>query len=95
MPIDEYEAIWKAFPGRKTKAVRDRKLPKIVKEHGQEAVIQAVRNYAREVKGTELRYIMNEGTWWNGRYLDYLHMEEQPTEDGRKRYKIHFTTHEI
>lgn len=60
------------FPGTKTKSVRDKKLPKILKKYGVEEVIKATTRYAIEVKGRDKNYIMQESTFWNTRYIDYL-----------------------
>ena len=60
------------FPGTKTKSVRDKKLPKILKKYGVEEVIKATTRYANEVKDRDKNYIMQESTFWNTRYIDYL-----------------------
>lgn len=60
------------YPGRKSKSIRDKRLPKILKEHGEDEIIECVKNYARLVKGTDKQYILNESTFWNTRYIDFI-----------------------
>ena len=60
------------YPGKKIKAIRDKKLPEILKRYGEEEILRCVQRYADSVKGTEKQFILNESTFWNGRYIDYL-----------------------
>ena len=60
------------YPGKKIRAVRDKKLPEILKGYGEEEILRCVQRYADSVKGTEKQFILNESTFWNGRYMDYL-----------------------
>ena len=62
----------KIFPGKKTKNDRDKKLPKILKKYGVDEIIKATTRYAKEVEGKDKKFILNESTFWNGRYIDYL-----------------------
>ena len=61
----------KEFPNTKTKKVRDAKLKDILKEHGIEQIKRATERYVDECKRID-RLMVMEGTFWNGRYLDYL-----------------------
>lgn len=61
-----------SYPGKKVKAIRDKKLPKILKENGIDQTKRCVERYASECKGKDKQYILNESTFWNGRYMDYL-----------------------
>ena len=76
--------IVKIYPGKKIKAVRDKKLPGIIAEHGEEQVKRCVKRYAADVKGKAADYILLESTFWNGRYMDYLdeNYQEQKHESG-------------
>ena len=67
-----YSDLIKKYPGRKVKSVRDSKLPKILKEYSIEEIERCINRYAEECKGKEKRFILNESTFWNGRYVDYL-----------------------
>lgn len=69
---DFVSKIIKIYPGKKTKAERDKKLPKILKEHGEEKILKCVERYAAETKGKPTKFILLESTFWNGRYIDYL-----------------------
>lgn len=67
-----YSDLIKKYPGRKVKSVRDRKLPKILKEYSIEEIERCINRYAEECKGRDKKFILNESTFWNGRYVDYL-----------------------
>lgn len=87
-----------SYPGKKTKDVRDKKLPQLIKKYGEEQIIRCIERYSEEVKGREKRYILNESTFWNGRYVDYLdinyehdNVEEdinKPQKTGYKGYEL-------
>lgn len=82
------------YPGVKSKSVRDKKLPKILKEYGEERVIECVKNYAKSVKDskTDKKYILHESTFWNGRYIDYM-VEEKDNEPKRPPLKLVIRDH--
>lgn len=85
---DDFYEIIILYPGKKIKAVRDKKLPKLVKQYGKEQMIRCVKRYADECKGKDKQYILNESTFWNGRYIDYLDsiVDENPVlQKKRKR----------
>ncbi|MBC5624823.1 hypothetical protein H8S10_05060 [Clostridium sp. NSJ-49] len=67
-----YSDLIKNYPGKKIKAVRDKKLPKILKEYSIEEIERCITRYAEECKGRDKKFILNESTFWNGRYVDYL-----------------------
>ncbi|MDU2674150.1 MAG: hypothetical protein E7C49_19400 [Clostridium sp.] len=67
-----YSDLIKNYPGKKIKSVRDKKLPKILKEYSIEEIERCINRYAEECKGREKKFILNESTFWNGRYVDYL-----------------------
>lgn len=87
-----------SYPGKKTKDTRDKKLPQLIKKYGEEQIIRCIERYSEEVKGREKRYILNESTFWNGRYVDYLdvnyehdNVEEdinKPQKTGYKGYEL-------
>ena len=88
-----------SYPGKKTKDTRDKKLPQLIKKYGEEQIIRCIERYSEEVKGREKRYILNESTFWNGRYVDYLdinyehdNVEEEdinkPQKTGYKGYEL-------
>lgn len=66
------EIVLKLYPGRKVKSTRDKKLPKILKKHSEEEITRSINRYTKEVKGSDQQFILNESTFWNGRYIDYL-----------------------
>lgn len=82
---DFEKEIISLYPGKKIKAVREKKLPKILKEYGEEQVKRCVEKYAKECrdKKTDKQFILNESTFWNGRYKDYL----DPVEEDKPKEK--------
>lgn len=42
-----------SYPGKKTKDVRDKKLPQLIKKYGEEQIIRCIERYSEEVKGRE------------------------------------------
>jgi DNA replication protein DnaD len=66
------QEIASKFPGKKIKKVRDQKLPKLIDQFGEEQIRRCLDRYATECQGTDRKYILNESTFWNGRYMDYL-----------------------
>lgn len=71
--------IISVYPGKKIKSVRDKKLPKLLKEYGEEQIKRCVERYSKECrdKKTDKQFILNESTFWNGRYKDYLDQVEE------------------
>lgn len=66
-----------AFPGKKTKKVADAKLPKLIEKYGYEQILNTVERYKKDVEQQRINgfkglNFVNEGTFWNGRYIDYL-----------------------
>lgn len=69
----DFEKIIKQkYVGKKTKAVRDKVVPKLLKKYSVEELTRVLERYASECKGKDSQYILNESTFWNGRYMDYL-----------------------
>lgn len=75
----------KRYPGKKIKSVRDRKLPKLIKQYGEEQIIKCIDRYFEECKGKDKQYILNESTFWNGRYMDYLDENYKSEEKPKRR----------
>lgn len=79
--IDE---IRKKYPGTKSKAKADKKLPDLIKKYGKEQLIRTIERYIKFVeseheRGFQLNY-KNESTYWNGGYLDYLDINYEEAE---------------
>lgn len=87
---DEFEKeILRLYPGKKVKATRDKKLPKILKEYSKEEIIRCISRYSNEVEGTDKQYILNESTFWNGRYVDYLDKNyEEKSKPPQRKLKL-------
>ena len=60
------------YRGRKSKSIRDKKLPKILKEYSKEEILKAIQNYNSTLKVGQTDFILNESTFWNGRFVDFL-----------------------
>lgn len=77
---DSIQKIISLYPGKKTKAIRDKKLPGIIKQYGEEQIMRCVERYSKDVANQRKTFpalsYMNESTFWNGRYLDYLDQEQ-------------------
>lgn len=73
------------YPGKKVKSVRDRKLPKLIKKYSEEQIIKCIDRYLEECKGKDKQYILNESTFWNGRYEDYLDENYKSEEKPKRR----------
>lgn len=70
---DEFsKEIVSLYRGRKSKATRDKKLPGILKAHSKDEILKAIRNYNSTLEEGQTKFILNESTFWNGRYIDYL-----------------------
>ncbi len=72
----EIQEIRKYYKGTKSKSVADKKLPKLIKQYTKEQLIRAIERYNKFVMdqrktGFQLQF-KNEGTFWNGGYVDYL-----------------------
>lgn len=83
----EYIGILRSsFPGSKTKAQAMKKLPKLLKTYGFEQMKRTVERYIKSVEDQrkngfkDLKY-MNESTFWNGRYMDFLDDSYFETQD--------------
>ena len=93
--MSEFNAIRKEFKGTKVKSVADKKLHKLIKKYSFVQMLETVRRYngyieqQRQQGFNSLKYV-NESTFWNGRYIDYLDENyidtkktEKPNEDWR------------
>jgi len=75
--INSMQAIRKLYPGKANKGVADKKLPKLIKEYGEDQLIKTIERYDEYVLSQRkgefpgLNY-KNEGTFWNTGYVDYL-----------------------
>jgi|LSQX01.2.fsa_nt_gb hypothetical protein len=85
---DSFTETLKLYPGKKVKSIRDKKLPNIVNEYGEEQIIRCIERYANEVKGKDKQFILNESTFWNGRFKDYLDEDFQDEEIKKPKEKF-------
>lgn len=81
----DFAEIRSHFKGTKNLSVAKKKLPSIVKKYGKEKIIDAIKKYTKEVdtkrnNGFKDLQFVNESTFWNGRYIDYLDSPQVKTE---------------
>ena len=82
---DFEKVIKQKYLGKKTKAARDKVVPKLLKKYSVEELTRCLDRYAKECRGIEKKYIMNESTFWNGRYIDYLDCNYEDNNTGKAR----------
>ena len=75
-----FTRIRKSYPGPKILKETKAKLPKLIKKYGEEELIRAIKRYSDFVEherknGFKDRKWMQESTWWNGKYMDYMDSE--------------------
>lgn len=85
---DFVEKIKKIYPGKKVKDIRDKKLPKILKKYSENEIIRCVERYSKECKGKDKQFILNESTFWNGRYINYLDSNYEEVETKKQEKKL-------
>ena len=69
---DFEKIILNKYPGKKVKATRDKKVSKLIDKYSIDELTRCIERYAKECIGKEKQFILNESTFWNGRYIDYL-----------------------
>jgi hypothetical protein len=88
--LSDFDEIRKLFKGSKTVSVAKNKLPVLIKKYSKEQIIRTVERYNQDVikkriKQPNLNY-MNESTFWNGRFEDYLD-EFYDQKEAQKEFK--------
>lgn len=82
----DFEKIIKQkYLGKKTKAVRDKVVPKLLKKYSVEELTRCLDRYAKDCKGKDKKYILMESTFWNGRYIDYLDCNYEDNYTGKEK----------
>lgn len=87
----DYNRIRKLYPGTKTVSTAKKKLPKLIKDNTGNQMYRTVERYIKDVAKKRivqpnLSYL-NESTFWNGRYEDYLDNNYTDKEINTKRVK--------
>ena len=81
----EFESIIKIkYLGKKVKSVRDKKVPKLLKTYSKEELERCIDRYMKECTSKDKQYILNESTFWNTRYIDYLDENYEDVKPVRK-----------
>lgn len=81
------ERIWKIYPKKVGKAKAMKKIPKIVKEIGEDKLIRAINSYKQTIKGKDMQYVLQGDTFFNGRYIDYLDVNMKENNYNTFNYK--------
>jgi hypothetical protein len=90
---EEIKQIRSLYPGTKTKAVAIKKLPAILKQYSVDELKRCIERYIKFVDNErkngfkDLKYL-NEGTFWNGRYLDFTDEEYKEEKKNNKKSKL-------
>lgn len=85
------EEIWSLYPKKQGKASAIKTIPKLLKEYSQEELIRCVERYLAEIKlkNTEMQFIKNGSTFFNGGYMDYLDINYKEGEVKNERERIY------
>jgi hypothetical protein len=78
---DFLQGIVENYPGRKVKKVRDKKLPKLLEQYGEEQIRRCISRYAEDCRLNTWRGILNESTFWNTRHVEYLDEFYKPPDE--------------
>ena len=57
-------------------------------EAGEDKVMAAIEAYCKEVEGREEKYILNGSTFFNGRWKDYVPLEEKSEPAPQRQDKV-------
>lgn len=74
---DFFEKVWQQYPKKKGKNAVSKKAMQELYEAGEDKVMAAIEAYCKEVEGREEKYILNGSTFFNGRWKDYVPLEEK------------------
>ena len=70
--LTEFEKFWAVYPRHREKFRARTAYDKALKHVSHEKIMIAVRHYAEEVRGKELKFVKHPATWLNaGCWLDY------------------------
>ena len=80
---EQIDQLWKMYPRKEGKSDAMKKLPKLLKQYGFEAIKRSIENYKAKLKKerTEKQYILQGSTFFNGRFIDYLEEGEESKDD--------------
>ena len=65
------DKIWSLYPVKKGKATAIKKIPKIIKEIGEDQLIRCIERYKSTFKNGDYTFMKHGSTFFNGGYLDY------------------------
>ena len=73
-----FENIWKEYPEKKGKSQISQTTRRKLHKVGAETLLRAIRNYEDDLRINDWKKPMHGSTFFNGRYEDYLQVEEKP-----------------
>lgn len=76
---DWFEEVWKLYPRKEGKTKITIDSYKAISEAGKETIVKAIGNYKRILveDKVERRYIMHGSTFFNGRWTDYVSVDNE------------------
>lgn len=85
---DFFEKAWQQYPKKKGKNAVSKKAMQELYEAGEDKVMAAIEAYCKEVEGREEKYILNGSTFFNGRWKDYVPLEEKSEPAPQRQDKV-------
>lgn len=75
----DFDLLWKEYPKKKGKSAISKKSMKEIEKIGIDRMLKCINRYKEEISrnNTPEQYIMYGGTFFNGRYADYLEPEHE------------------
>ena len=79
-PEDLFEMLWQLYPNKKGKSSVSKKSKKAIHEIGYDRMVKAIERYKKDLAENPWKQAMYSSTFFNGRYKDYLPVEEDTTQ---------------
>lgn len=84
----EFENVWSFYPNPNGKRESFDKYKKLIKQYTDEQLIEAIKVYAKEVKGEEKKFIKHGSTFFNKPIHDYIEkLGQEKAKPHRKELK--------
>jgi predicted phage replisome organizer len=73
-----FESIWKAYPEKKGKSQVSLSTKRKLMQVGEDTLLKCIKGYEEDLRVNSWKKPMHGSTFFNGRYEDYLQVEEKP-----------------
>ena len=85
-----FQSVWDEYPKKLGKNKVTKAAMEQLEEAGEATVMDAVRHYTEKIKreGTDEKYIMHGGTFFNGAWRDYVSSNPEPTQAPKKEVQL-------